>query len=613
MGNAYAGQILRVNLTKGDWKVEELDMDLVRRFIGGRGLGGKILFDEVDPNVDPLGPENKLIFVTGPLTGTGAPTGCRYMVVAKSPLTGAIGYANSGGYLGAELKFAGYDGIIFEGKSEKPVYLSIDDDEIELKPASHLWGKSSTETDELIKAELGDQWRGVDTRVSCIGPAGEKLSRIAAIMTENSAAARTGLAAVMGSKNLKAIAVRGTKGVRLADAESFRAKVAEQVDVFRDHPAYGQFGTMHVYGTAAGMALGNVAGALPTRHFSGGTFEAAEAELDPQLMRETTTVRQKGCFACPIACKRVSKTTAPGFEGHGEGPEFETLCLLGICCGVNNLQAIIKAGFICNEMGLDTISTGVTIACAMELYERGYITDAEAGCKLNFGNAESMVEMTRKIGLREGIGDILAEGAYRTAEKFGHPEVFIGAKKMEMPAHHARGLQGMGLGYATSNRGACHNSAMMSSHEFPAIGTGTVTKGKPQMVKHAQELAAVVDSCGLCLFPTGVLMQEGILLLFNEATGFNFELKELMLAGERIWNQERLFNLKAGFTKADDTVSRRMLEEPLPDGPAEGNVLRLGEMLPEYYQLRGWNEDGIPSAEKLAALGLDHVKSSNKI
>ncbi|MFA4836501.1 MAG: aldehyde ferredoxin oxidoreductase family protein [Dehalococcoidia bacterium] len=605
MGNAYAGQVLRVNLTKGDWEVEELDMDLAERFIGGRGIGGKILFDEVDPNVDPLGPDNKLIFATGPLTGTGAPTGCRYMVVAKSPLTGTIGYANSGGYFGAELKYAGYDVIIFEGKSEKPVYLSIDDDEIELKPASHLWGKTTTETDALIKAELEDQWRAGDTRIACIGPAGEKLVRIAAIMTENSAAARTGLAAVMGSKNLKAIAVRGTKGLRVADGESFRGKVLELVDVFRDHPAYGQEGTMHVYGTAAGMALGNVAGALPTRNFSGGVFEAAEAELDPQVMKDTTTVRPKGCFACPIACKRISKTTAPGFEGHGEGPEFETLCLLGICCGVNNLQAIIKAGFICNEMGLDTISTGVTIACAMELYERGFLTEAEAGFKLNFGNAEALVALTRKIGLREGFGDILAEGAYRMAEKYGHPEVFIGAKKMEMPAHHARGLQGMGLGYATSNRGACHNSAMMSSAEFPAIGTGTITEGKPQLVKTNQELMAVIDSCGLCAFAPGVLMPEGILLLFNTATGLNFEWEDLMLAGERIWNQERLFNLKAGFTKADDTVSRRMLEEPLPDGPAEGNVLRLDEMLPEYYRLRGWDENGIPSEAKLAALGLD--------
>ena len=605
MGNAYAGQVLRVNLTKGEWGVEELDMDLAERFIGGRGIGGKILFDEVDPNVDPLGPDNKLIFATGPLTGTGAPTGCRYMVVAKSPLTGTIGYANSGGYFGAELKYAGYDVIIFEGKSEKPVYLSIDDDEIELKPASHLWGKTTTETDALIKAELEDQWRAGDTRIACIGPAGEKLVRIAAIMTENSAAARTGLAAVMGSKNLKAIAVRGTKGLRVADGESFRGKVLELVDVFRDHPAYGQEGTMHVYGTAAGMALGNVAGALPTRNFSGGVFEAAEAELDPQVMKDTTTVRPKGCFACPIACKRISKTTAPGFEGHGEGPEFETLCLLGICCGVNNLQAIIKAGFICNEMGLDTISTGVTIACAMELYERGFLTEAEAGFKLNFGNAEALVALTRKIGLREGFGDILAEGAYRMAEKYGHPEVFIGAKKMEMPAHHARGLQGMGLGYATSNRGACHNSAMMSSAEFPAIGTGTITEGKPQLVKTNQELMAVIDSCGLCAFSPGVLMPEGILLLFNTATGLNFEWEDLMLAGERIWNQERLFNLKAGFTKADDTVSRRMLEEPLPDGPAEGNVLRLDEMLPEYYQLRGWDENGIPSEAKLAALGLD--------
>ncbi|MDD5093920.1 MAG: aldehyde ferredoxin oxidoreductase family protein [Dehalococcoidia bacterium] len=607
MGNAYAGQVLRVNLTKGDWKVEELDMDLVKKFIGGRGLGGKILFDEVDPNVDPLGPDNKLIFATGPLTGTGAPTGARYMVVAKSPLTGTIGYANSGGYFGPELKYAGYDVIIFEGKSEKPVYLSIDDDEIELKPASHLWGKNSAETDELIKAELGDQWRTVDTRVACIGPAGERLSRIAAIMTENSAAARTGLGAVMGSKNLKAIAVRGTKNVRLADGEAFRSKIPELIGLFKRHPSYGVTGTMHTYGTASALRLGNVAGSFPTRNFTAGTFEAENEEnpgLDPVVLREKMLIRAKGCFACPIGCKRVTRTTLPGFEGHGEGPEFETAALLGACCGVNNLSAVLKANFICNEMGLDTISTGVTIACAMELYERGYLTEAEAGCKLNFGNAEALVEITRKIGLREGLGDILAEGAYRTAEKFGHPEVFIGAKRMEMPAHHARALQGMGLGYATSNRGACHNSARMSFVEFPAVGTGTVTEGKAQSVKENQDLMAVVDASGLCAFATGIVMPEELLLLLNAATGLDFEMNGLMAVGERIWNQERLFNLKAGFTKADDTISKRMLEEPMPDGLAEGSVVKLDEMLPEYYKLRCWDAEGVPTKDKLAALGL---------
>jgi len=606
MRNAYAGHILRVNLTEGKWEVEDLDMDLAQTFIGGRGLAGKILFDEVSPTVDPLSPDNKLIFAAGPLTGTGAPTGCRYMVVAKSPLTGAIGYSNAGGYFGPELKYAGYDVIVFEGKSEEPVYLTINDDEIELKPASHLWGKNTLETDELIKAELGDEWQGRETHIACIGPAGENLVRIAAIMNDGgSALARTGMGAVMGSKNLKAIAVRGTKGIRVADGEAFRNKVRELVEMFRGNTTYGADGVLHVYGTSGGMALANVVGNLPTRNFSAGTFEEGEEQLDPELMRETNVVKPKGCFACPIACKRISRTTAPGFEGHGEGPEFETLCLLGICCGIYNLEAIIKAGFICNEMGMDTISTGNTIACAMDLYERGYLPEADIGYPLNFGNVEAMVDLVRKIGLREGFGDALAEGGYRLAEKYGHPEVFIGAKKLEMPAHHARSLQGMGLGYATSNRGACHNSARMVNNEFPAVGTGTITEGKPRLVKDGQDLLAIVDSSGLCTFATGVVMEEELLSLLNAATGFDYEMQDMLLAGERIWNQERLFNLKAGFTKADDTVSKRMLEEPLPNGPAEGNVLRLNEMLPEYYRLRGWDENGIPMPEKLAALGLD--------
>jgi len=613
MENAYAGQILRVNLTEGKWENEDLDMDLAEAFIGGRGLGGKILFDEVNPSVDPLSPDNKLIFATGSLTGTGAPTGCRYMVVAKSPLTGTIGYSNAGGHFGPEMKFAGYDVIIIEGKSEKPVYLSINDDEIELKPASHLWGKTTTETDELIKAEIGDEWRAGETHIACIGPAGEKLVKISCIMSDGgSAAARTGMGAVMGSKNLKAIAVRGTKGIRLADGEEFRGKVLELIDMFRGHPSHGIEGTLHLYGTAAAVPLGNVVGMFPTRNFSAGTLEAADEELNPEILRDAMLIRGKGCFACPIGCKRITRVTASGFEGHGEGPEFETLCLLGICCGVTNLSAIVKAGFICNEMGMDTISTGNTIACAMELYERGFLPEADAGYKLNFGNAEAMVALTRKIGLREGLGDILAEGGYRLAEKYGHTELFIGAKKLEMPAHHARSLQGMGLGYATSNRGACHNSAKMSFVEFPAVGTGTITEGKPQMVKDNQDLMAVIDSSGLCAFGTSIVIEEELLALLNAATGLDYTMEDLMLAGERIWNQERLFNLKAGFTKADDTVSRRMLEEPLPDGPAEGNVLRLDEMLPEYYQLRGWDENGIPTPEKLAALGLDQVESSNR-
>lgn len=607
MTEGYVGQVLRVDLTKGECDVEELDIDLARDFIGGRGLGAKILLDEVDPKVEPLSPGNKLIFATGPLTGTGAPAGCRYMAVSRSPLTGAIGYANSGGYFAPELKFAGYDVIIFEGKSPEPVYLSIKNDEVELKPARHLWGKTTRETEDLIKAELNDEWIARETHIASIGPAGEKLVRFAAIINDGgSAAGRTGLGAVMGSKNLKAVAVRGTKGVKVADGAAFRQAVATALEKIKASPVSGPQGSLARWGTAVGTYTFNKIGTLPTRNFTSGVFEGAK-EIDGRTLASTILIRNKGCFACPIGCKRVSKAIDPKFQGHGEGPEYETVSLLGPCCGVSNPSAIAKAGFICNEMGLDTISAGNTIACAMELYERGFLSEAEAGYKLNFGNAEAMVELTRKIGLREGFGDILAEGAYRVAQKYGHPELFVGAKKLESAAHHARGLQGMGLAYATCNRGACHNNAMTSNLEVfgvPYKLDPAATEGKAQLVKTNQDILALTDSTGLCYFVLWGMWMDELLALLNTATGLDYTMESMMLSGERIWNAERLFNLRAGFTKADDHPSVRMTNEPMPDGPAKGQVVKLDAMLPEYYQLRGWDEKGVPTRKKLAELGL---------
>ncbi|MFA4837519.1 MAG: aldehyde ferredoxin oxidoreductase family protein [Dehalococcoidia bacterium] len=600
MENGYIGQILRVDLTEKEWEVEDLDLDLAEKFIGGRGLGAKLLLDEVDPEVDPLSPENKLIVITGPLTGSGTPCGARYMMVSKSPLTGCIAYGGAGGFFGPELKFAGYDAIVFEGRSDEPVYLLINDDEIEIKPASHLWGKTTLETDDAIKAELANKWVAQDTHVACIGPAGENLVRFAAVISDGGCAVgRCGLGAVMGSKNMKAIAVRGTKGIKVADGKEFR----DAVNNAMEHMNIGPESVLGKWGTWAGSAIGNVLGILPTNNFNSGLFEDFDegGAYDAQTLVKTILVRRRGCFACPVACKPICKSIDPDFEGHGEGPEYEAVGLFGAGCGVKNSSAMAKAAFLCNEMGLDVISTGNTIACAMDLFERGFLPEADAGCKLNFGNAQAMVDMVTKIGRRDGIGDALAEGGYRLAEKYGHPEVFIGAKKMEAPMQNVRSSQGLGLSFATSNRGACHNSANAAAqmlHEEPLL-----PEGKGPFVKMHQDMVAVVDSSGVCCL--GQILIEDLLRLLVAATGIEYTMESLLLAGERIWNAERLFNLRAGITKDDDTLTPRMIEEPMPDGPATGDVVRIAAMIPEYYEARGWDDEGVPTDEKLSELELD--------
>jgi aldehyde:ferredoxin oxidoreductase len=613
--HGWIGKVLRVNLTKGECTSENLDLGLARKFIGGRGLATKILFDEVDPTVDPLSPENKLIFATGPSTGT-ALGGARYMVVTKSPLTGTVACSNSGGSFGPKLKFAGYDAIIFEGKSEEPIYLSIVDDVVELRPASHLWGKTTHETEDILRDELADHWKARETAIACIGPAGEKLVRIAAIINDkHRAAARGGVGAVMGSKNLKAIAVRGTRGITVADSDRFREAVLWLLDANKKSPATN-LATANSYpnqGTARVVNMTSAIGVLPVRNFQGGVFEEA-AKINGEALRDTILNRKVSCFACPLSCGRLTKVNTRNFEGAGEGPEYETICLLGSSCGIANLPAIAKAGYICNELGLDTISMGGTIACAMELFERGFLPRKEAGFELRFGNARAMVKLVRQTGMRQGFGNVLAEGGYRMAERYGHPELFMGVKKQGFAGYEPRALKGMGLGYATSNRGACHFRGTSVAVE---LSDPYGIKGKPAILKWLQDHIAVADSAGLCYFNTRAVspdkVPEVILSMLETVVGVGYDMATMLLAGERTWNLERLFNLKAGFTKKDDSLPPRMLEEPIPEGPAKGQVHELGIMLPEYYQLRGWDENGVPTPKKLAELGLeDEGKTLNE-
>lgn len=597
----WIGKMLRVNLSQGDWRVEDLNRQLAVKFIGGRGLGSKILYDEIDPRIDPLSPSNKLILATGPLTGTSASAAGRYMAITKSPLTGTIACSNSGGHFGPELKFAGFDLIIVEGKAKEPVYLFIEDGRVEIRDATHLWGKTTHEATDQIRAETD-----MDAKVACIGPAGEKLVRFACIINDkHRAAGRSGVGAVMGSKHLKAIAVKGSGSVLIADKEAFRKATLDGFQKVKANPVTST--GLPTYGTAILVNVINQHGLFPTRNFQEGVFEGAE-KISGETLAQQILIRNQGCFACPIACGRVTRSNHPKFAYAGEGPEYESDWALGACCGVDSIDAIGKANYLCDTLGLDPISVGVTIACAMEMFERGILTSKEVGRSLYFGDAEAMVEMVKQTGYREGFGDALAEGSYRLAEKFGHPEYSMSVKKQEFPAYDGRGAQGMGLQYATSNRGACHVRGYMISPEImgaPQKLDPFETEEKAGWTKAFQDTTAVVDSSGICLFNTFAIGVPEIAEYLKAATGIEVTQEELMRVGERVWNLERLFNLKAGITGKEDRLPDRIVKEPLPSGPAKGQVVRLEKMLPEYYELRGWDKEGVPTPEKLKELGLE--------
>lgn len=609
----WTGTVLRVDLSTGRVTKEPLHERWARDYVGGRGLGARYLYDEMDPRADALSPANKLVFATGPLTGTNASCGARYMVVTKGPLTNCITTSNSGGHWGPELKFAGYDMLILEGASARPVYLSIHDEEVDLRPADRWWGKSVSETDDGIRAELGVP----DATIACIGPAGERKVLYAAIMNDkHRAAGRSGVGAVMGSKNLKAIAVRGTGGVRIADPAAFMAAQWAMKAKVKRHPITG--GGLPTYGTNVLMNVINEHGALPTRNHLAAQMEGAN-KIGGETLRETRLVANKACFACTIACGRVTRlplegvphvsvTTHPrNWKVAGEGPEYENAWSLGAACAVDDLDAILVANYLCNDLGMDPISFGATLAAAMELYEKGVLTEKETGMPLRFGDGRALVAMAERTGWREGFGDLLAEGSKRLAERYGHPEVFMGVRGQEFPAYDARGIQGMGLGYATSNRGACHLKSYTVSPEILGIPMKldpAATEGKPEIVKLFQDATSSVDATGLCLFLTfGVGLEEMVPQL-AAATGVPYTLEEVMRIGERIWNLERVWNMRAGDSGKEDALPKRLVAEPIPAGPMKGKVNRLGEMLPEYYRVRGWTPDGQPTAAKLIELGI---------
>lgn len=605
----WHGKLLRVNLTAGTCTAEDLNMEWAQTYLGQRGLGTKYLATEIDPGVDPLSPDNKLIIATGPLTGTNASTGGRWSAITKGPLTNAIACSNSGGQFGGELKMAGWDMIIFEGRAPEPVYLFIQDNVARLVPAGDLWGKPIWDAEPAIKDTHGDPL----IRVASIGPAGETGCLYACIVNDlHRAAGRSGVGAVMGSKQLKAIAVRGTQGVTVRDPAAFQAAARAMKDALAESkPRMGL--TRH--GTIAMMDVTGSYGALPTRNnrevqFEGADKLNAKALTTPNDNGHVNLIQNSACFACTIGCGRVSHIDPnhfsvkdqPRYQGASGGLEYETAYALGAAVGVDDLDAATYAGFLCNDYGMDPISLGGSIAAAMELYDVGAITDEHTGgLKLEFGNAEALCTVTERIGKGEGIGADIAMGSKRLCEKYGRPELAMMVKGQEFAAYDGRGMQGMGLAYATSNRGACHLRASPYAHDFQTLEV----EEKPAMVKESQDFIAAIDSTGLCLFTknVGAEMSHYADQVAAACEG-EWTVERLLELGERVWNMERQFNMAAGLSKRDDTLPPRILEEPAPSGAAKGLTCRLDEMLPKYYELRGWTPDGQPSPETLSRLGL---------
>ncbi len=615
---AWQRKVLRVDLTAGTCAEEPLNMDWAMKYIGQRGLASKYLAEEIDATVDALSPDNKLIMATGPLTGTSASTGGRYSVITKSPLTGAIACSNSGGFIGAEMKQAGWDMIIFEGRSPHPVYLYLENDQAELCPADHLWGKSVWQTDELLHTHYQDPL----IRIACVGRSAEEGCLYAAIVNDrHRAAGRSGVGTVMASKHLKAVVVRGTKGVgNVRDPRAFMRATAAGKQVLAANAVTGV--GLPAMGTQVLMNVINEVGAMPTRNmrevqFEGASRISAEAMHEPRESDgKPNLVTNAACFSCTIACGRISTIdpqhysiqNKPEYMGASGGLEYEAAWALGSDTGVDDLDALTYANFLCNEDGYDPISFGSTVAAAMELFDLGALTTAHTGgLEMRFGSAEALTRAAELVSTGEGFGRDLGMGSKRLCEKYGHPELSMTVKGQEFPAYDPRGIQGMGLAYATSNRGACHLRGYTVSSEIMGVPVKTdplSTEGKPELVKAFQDATAAVDSTGLCVFTTFAWTLEDIAPQIDAACEGGWTSQSMLEAGERIWNLERKFNLDAGLTAADDTLPKRLLKEAAKTGPAKGMVNRLGEMLPQYYAARGWDTAGVPTTETLTRLAV---------
>ena len=609
----YAGRMLHVDLEKKKSHVETLQEDFCRDYIGGNGFAIKILYTHSSPKIDPLGPENPLIFAVGPFAGTMVPTGGKYIVQAKSPLTGFMGEAVSSGYWAHALKYAGFDAVIVQGRSEKPVYLFLDDDTIQFTDAGHLWGKDAIETMQMTREDIGDE----NVAVAAIGPAGEKGVRFACISNDrHRQAGRTGMGAVMGSKNLKAIAVRGTRGIKVSNLDGLREACKELYE-----QCQGPFTeTYRVSGTPASLLLYHTIAALPTRNWQDAVFEMAES-IGDKYVRERWGVKAIACAGCPIACDHIT-VVKEGSEGKLlASVEFESLYALGSECGIGDFPTINKAVDLCDRIGMDTISTGVTVGWAMECYEKGIInSEHTGGIDLSFGHTEALLQVIEKIGNREGIGELLSLGVKRASEITGRGSSHFAMhnKGLELPGYDLRGLKASVLGFNTSTRGGCHLRS--SVYDFDLKGkvdrfTAHAEYGK--LVRDREDLWAIVDSLMLCKFIRGVLgTYEPLAKLYSLVTGFDIRPEELQKAGERIYNLEKAYNIREGWRRLDDYPPPRIMSDPIKSGVAKGSLVTKEEfdlMFESYCRHRGWTPEGLPTRSKFSELGLEDIANDVSI
>lgn len=612
----YVNKIAYIDLTSGTTTYRSLTSEERRYWIGGSGLGVKIFMQEAHPAVDPLGPENPLIFMTGPMTGTNIPGSGRHQVIAKSPLTGIYGEADAGGSWGTLLKRAGFDGLVIKGEAISPVYVLIHNEEVVIKDAGRFWGLDTYEADAKLK-----EVHGHEIAVAGIGPAGEQRVLIATIINEGKIArssGRGGLGAVMGAKRLKAVVVAGTGQIPVHDPHGLEQNIASVVPTIDQRTK-----SMQTYGTAGGICGSERIGDLPIKNWSQGSWPEVE-KISGQRMAETIVTGRQQCHACPIGCGRLVKTNSKYGKAEGAGPEYETLGMFGGACLITDLDAIAHANELCNRYGIDTISTGSVIAFLMDLYENGLITmnglmlDNEESAPLPvWGDADALIWLINAIGQQRGIGVMLGQGVKRAADQIGGQasDFAFEVKGMEMPAHDPRAFYSLGLGYATSNRGACHLQGGSYFFEkiatLPEVGINNVMDrfrqdNQGDIQAHLQDVMCLMDSLKLCkfLFYGGVNLTH-IREWLNNLTGYDYTVDELMEAGERIFNLKRLYNVKCGISRLDDTLPKRILEQSRPDGGAAGNLPPLASMLTEYYEARGWDKEGRPLKATLERLGLE--------
>jgi aldehyde:ferredoxin oxidoreductase len=607
----YAGRVLIVDLDTGRTRTEQLNMDIAKKYIGGIGLGMRLWLDNTKQGVDPLSPENTLVLALGPVSGTMFPTGGNgHAFIAKSPATNGVGEAVSHGTFGAELKRAGYDAIILKGRAEKPVYLWIDDDSVQLLDAANLIGKSPSETEDAIKDEIGDYY----VRVASIGLAGEKLSRIACIINEKTrAAGRTGLGAVMGSKNLKAIAVRGTRDITVAKPDEFMDMVKEFHERMKG-PATQKYRTL---GTVENILINNTLYCMPTRNYASAHFEDAE-KVSGEALNENYVAKIIACNSCPMRCEHEAVIREGPYKGTMARIEYESLWALGPYCGVNRPDAIIKAAELCNYYGMDAQSAGVTVGFAMDCHEKGILTHEElGGIDAHFGNADALVQLVEKMGKREGIGDVLADGVKAAAAKIGKNSEKLAQqiKGLEVTGYDLRCLKTAALSFAVSFRGADHTRSSAYALDMKGkVDRLKAEKGRGKLVKELEDTYSLIDSFIVCKNAKGAFYKElaDLAKLYNLVTGIDTSPEELSKAAERINTLARLINLREGLSRKDDTLPWKVMNEPIhDDGPAKGAVVTQDEldlMLDDYYESRGWTLEGVPKIAKLKELGMDELQ-----